>query len=337
MTAPRIYYYDDPNAPVWTGLNGFYEMLNACLVTGYGSKPGAGWSVVYDDFVNSGNVSFTNAARSGVLGLWHPRTSYTTYQPMVYVAEAMTDKQRPVKGRCGSVAVSDTASLSFTTSNYHHVGFSLTAGQTVPWVLMASENFALLFYARAGGSAAESTLFATPQTLLNSSSYTGPVMLGFGAIRHEAGLGEITPLTGNFIVLGGVTANYGYPPGFTNGLMCSCIYDSQLQPTTRYNALFLPYLQTYAPEDLYSVALLPVDLLLSSGSSYNSSQHLGKVPGLFAPFGMFSLPTQAQVTKYTRNVASFRDVLTIDGRQFLYGLINQNHPVYVCLDASAWL
>jgi hypothetical protein len=45
----RVYYSTDPDAPVLNGNNGsFKNVLDACLVTGYGSKPGAGWTKHFD-------------------------------------------------------------------------------------------------------------------------------------------------------------------------------------------------------------------------------------------------------------------------------------------------
>jgi len=49
----NAYYYDDIDAPVMNGTPGtFLDVLDACLVTGYGSKAGAGWTKEYYDAAN---------------------------------------------------------------------------------------------------------------------------------------------------------------------------------------------------------------------------------------------------------------------------------------------
>lgn len=46
----NVYRFDDPGAPVLTGLAGsLVALLDACLVTGYDVKPGAGWSKPFAD------------------------------------------------------------------------------------------------------------------------------------------------------------------------------------------------------------------------------------------------------------------------------------------------
>jgi hypothetical protein len=48
MVAPRYYRSDDAGAPALTGQAGtLIAVLDACLVNGYGSKPGAGWTKPY--------------------------------------------------------------------------------------------------------------------------------------------------------------------------------------------------------------------------------------------------------------------------------------------------
>ena len=48
MAAPIVYRWDDGNAPVARGeRRSLCDILYACLVTGYGAKPGAGWTREY--------------------------------------------------------------------------------------------------------------------------------------------------------------------------------------------------------------------------------------------------------------------------------------------------
>lgn len=57
MAAPIVYRWDDGNAPVARGeRRSLCDILYACLVTGYGTKPGAGWTREYV------NATFDKAA-----------------------------------------------------------------------------------------------------------------------------------------------------------------------------------------------------------------------------------------------------------------------------------
>ncbi len=48
MSAPTIYRWDDPGAPVLDGTRGkLLALLDAVLVNGYGSKPSLGWSIAF--------------------------------------------------------------------------------------------------------------------------------------------------------------------------------------------------------------------------------------------------------------------------------------------------
>lgn len=62
----RVYRWDDASAPTLTGQNGsLTALLKAVLVTGYGSKPAAGWSNPY----SATNIeAFTNSTATGGSG-----------------------------------------------------------------------------------------------------------------------------------------------------------------------------------------------------------------------------------------------------------------------------
>lgn len=62
-----FYRYTDANAPTkpssadYNGPLWFMNIVKACLVTGYGNKAGAGWTIVYDDnTVNAKRIAFSN-------------------------------------------------------------------------------------------------------------------------------------------------------------------------------------------------------------------------------------------------------------------------------------
>lgn len=87
MTYPvTVYRWDDPGAPqlpsngTFGTTNELKEVLKKCLVEGYGSKAGQGWSVVFDDsngFVLQNNVGAGGSG--GMVRLWPgPGRSFTT-------------------------------------------------------------------------------------------------------------------------------------------------------------------------------------------------------------------------------------------------------------------
>lgn len=62
-----LYRYNDAGAPAkpananYNGAKWFMEIIKACLVTGYGSKTAAGWTIVYEDTtVNASRLAITN-------------------------------------------------------------------------------------------------------------------------------------------------------------------------------------------------------------------------------------------------------------------------------------
>jgi len=196
MTAPTIYYSDDAGAPVLTnGQDAFYQVLKACLIDGYGSKAAAGWSVVYDDWAASGHASFTNAGQSGVLGL--VRATTTDYPPFMYVAEAMIDAQTAVNARSGERAIADITT-DFVEGSSEVTQRPVSYKSHYPyWCVVANENFAWVWMSSG------STLLTTG---LSSLAYS---VVGFGAIRHFRGLGDISsPTLGNFSIFGGTNTNY---------------------------------------------------------------------------------------------------------------------------------
>ena len=52
---PRDYHWDDVGAPpLSTEAGSILEIFKACLITGYGSKPSAGWKLQYDGWTAKG-------------------------------------------------------------------------------------------------------------------------------------------------------------------------------------------------------------------------------------------------------------------------------------------
>ncbi len=193
MGAPTVYYYDDPGAPVLTNIqDAFYQILMACLVNGYGSKPAAGWSVVHDQWAAHGHASFTNNTESGVLGLVR-NTSTDGAGAFLYVAEAMVDYQTAVNARSGmrsNINPATLATASLTGRQRAH------GAQWQRWVCIADEQGVWVFF-----SADDNRLFNPWGSQHESSSYRS---IYIGAATNFFGLnGRTDAALGNFIIAGG--------------------------------------------------------------------------------------------------------------------------------------
>ena len=128
MASPKVYRWDDGNAPVARGeRRSLCDILHACLVTGYGTKPGAGWT---REFVNTtfDKAAFRNNPLAGT-GFFLQVDGYgatNAYTPKVQGFEAMTSESDgvfPFNAATQSCPTSDAAN---TTAR--------------PWVLIADDR-----------------------------------------------------------------------------------------------------------------------------------------------------------------------------------------------------
>lgn len=337
MGAPTVYNWDDPGAPEWLStVDGPYEVLKACLVDGYPGKAGAGWSVVYDDWIGSGNFSIANAAQSGVLGLWHPRTSVTQYAPVLYVADGMLSANQPINGRSGGVDISDTAVLGLTNTSLHNVYAKGAASKR--WVLVANESFALLITAGANGSAVVQVSDPVFSQLVASSSAV--VLIGFGALRASNGTGGgEAALLGNFCVFGGGS----YNSNLSYMLSSMRLPDMSISPLTYRNGLMTPLnLSTNSPCPQVIHVSQIIEVLLYSSDSSNSSEgayQLGRVPGLLAFRDIGRIGSQQKLDDNHLGGTTWKDVQTLSGRSCLFGYLYPHGsivPAVVSLDAGDW-
>lgn len=95
MGAPKIYRWDDTDAPIGNGARGsLISVLKACLVDGYGSKQAAGWTM---PFVNSGasQAAFRNNPATGTGFFLHVDGESETYpnRNKIQAYESMSDYQ----------------------------------------------------------------------------------------------------------------------------------------------------------------------------------------------------------------------------------------------------
>ena len=130
MAAPIVYRWDDANAPVARGeRRSLCDILYACLVTGYGTKPAAGWT---REYVNAtfDKAAFRNNPATGTGFYLQVDGAGGTYafQPKTMSYEVMTSESSGLFPFVAAAATKDmwTSSVAGTTAR--------------PWVLVADDR-----------------------------------------------------------------------------------------------------------------------------------------------------------------------------------------------------
>lgn len=128
MAAPIVYRWDDGNAPVARGeRRSLCDILYACLVTGYGTKPGAGWT---REFVNAtfDKAVFRNNPVTGtgfflqIDGLG----GANEYTPKIQAYEVMTSESDGLFPFHASTTYTQVSNMGGTTAR--------------PWILVADDR-----------------------------------------------------------------------------------------------------------------------------------------------------------------------------------------------------
>ena len=150
-----VYASTDASAPVLNGTAGsMAALLDACLVNGYGSKPGAGWSIAYSG-TNTRSYKTGRSGWNAYLYVGDTTATYASvagYNNMGSASDAGTNRFPPAVSMVGTVV---NAYFSKST----------TADSTArPWVLIADQNTFYLFI----------------ETGALSASAIGPTAVGFG-------------------------------------------------------------------------------------------------------------------------------------------------------------
>src|SRR5690606_5987665 len=115
-----------------------------------------------------------------------------------YIAEAMQGPASPIRGLSHGVVVTNTAALSMSASGAHFIG-AQNIGSPKQWVLIASDNFAIIIF----DQNASGLLHGNPQAYSAASS-NAISYVAFGAIGTRYGLGSASqPELGNFFLVGG--------------------------------------------------------------------------------------------------------------------------------------
>lgn len=198
MSTPQFYSWDDDGSPA-RALSGnlqnrLKQILVPCLVTGYGSKLGAGWTIGHE---HPNGFSLINAD-GNVVNFVSGLPAQAPYPVMgsnaihIYAAESLTDISK---------AIIDGANLCSGTyrkgvpelANYprHMIGSGWYSLQqqlsTLQWTLIADDK---TFILNCSSSISDSNVARYAFSL-----YTGKSLLD-------------TEVTGNFVVFGGDIANY---------------------------------------------------------------------------------------------------------------------------------
>lgn len=154
MSTPRFYSWDDDGSPgrALTGnlQNRLKQILVACLVNGYGSKPGAGWTLEHEHangFTLSNGDAYVNFVSNLPASAPYPAMSPVDIH--VYMSESLTD---------GSAAVIKGANLcsgtfrfdSGESSGYprHMVAAKwalIDRLTTLQWTLIADDKTAVIY------------------------------------------------------------------------------------------------------------------------------------------------------------------------------------------------
>lgn len=129
MTAPKIYRYDDDNAPVASGLPGsLVGLLRACLVDGYGDKTPAGWTMPHANAEGT-LAAFRNNPETGSGFRLQVDNPNNTAKLQGY--EDMTDEETGVKPFF--------AAPSFVNATANRNNDNLPR----PWIVFADDRFFL--------------------------------------------------------------------------------------------------------------------------------------------------------------------------------------------------
>ncbi len=201
MTAPRFYSWDDDGSPgrALTGnlQNRLKQILVACLVNGYGSKPGAGWTLEHEHangFTLSNGDAYVNFVSN--LPASAPYPAMNTNAIHIYCAESLTDTSNSIidgANLCSGTYQKGQVELA----NYprHSLGNvrNILDSQlgSLHWTLTADNK---TFILNCSSSSATSTTYNFSFTF-----YAGESLLD-------------AAVTGNFVALGGDLGNYNLSP-----------------------------------------------------------------------------------------------------------------------------
>lgn len=220
--AINVYTSLDVGAPALAGdaAARFRQILMACLVTGYGSKPGAGWSVGHDV---AGGYSLWNG--TGYLNVTGTGNEFVA----LYLMEAITDPSSALAG--GINRRSEAWYDGSSTTNRQYIRTRCLIGSNPHWSVVADEQTAIVMvgggqsnptadglsvvhgnavylgnYINASGLEGASTFCALGGTYFANTNYQHGLGNGFNgtALRNP-----FTGMTGQGDTYGTVPARFG--------------------------------------------------------------------------------------------------------------------------------
>lgn len=208
---PTVYRWDDPGAPDLSALHSsnnerdlmyFHTVLKACLVTGYGAKAAAGWTMPHEETTPDGKGNrfvLTNAADSGSLlyegGSFSGGGTYAA--DALWACSAVPDMDSPVNAWSWNVQYADRSTASGNV--FHKAGLN-SKKDCDAWVVVANENTCIVIFGRAAYD------FSTSYAQEPHNYYSCFFM--FGAM-HDGFGGLLVPESGNFYIGGGDARSYG--------------------------------------------------------------------------------------------------------------------------------
>lgn len=238
----RVYTSLDTGAPVLTGTvyNRVKQILMACLVNGYSSKPAAGWTVGHQSADGYG-YSLSNG--DGIINFVFSTDQPSVYQ--VYIMESITDDSTALAGGVNrrSSGWFDGSSAGERQTFYQVNGLNSTTNPH--WLVAADEKTVIMVF---GGNTA-----------------TGDISSGVQGIAHYFGRYiNGLQLTGaaEFVSLGGATGGaVGYFGAAQNGSSLRNPFTGLVEQgaTARYGAANV----SYAAETIRARAKLQPSRLLS--------------------------------------------------------------------------
>lgn len=204
MSTPRFYSWDDDGSPgrALTGnlQNRLKQILIPCLVTGYGDKPGAGWTIGHE---HENGFSLINAD-GNVINFVSNLAASAPYPAMnanaihIYAAESLTDTSK---------AIIDGANLC---SGAYRKGFPEPAGYPRHMLGYASNFFTSQLASLQWTLVADDKTFSLNCSNSSSSAASGTIGNAFTFHAGKALLDN--EVSGNFLALGSGIENYNTYP-----------------------------------------------------------------------------------------------------------------------------
>lgn len=235
MGAPRFYSWDDTGSPGRNLTGNLQSMLKQilvpCLVTGYGAKPGAGWTLEHEHangFALSNGSGFINIVSS--LAASSPYPAMNASAVHIYVAETMTGADGPFivganvcsgEYRVGGV---DVSPYRRHLLSLYAIGSQLS---TLRWTVVADDKTAVISVCGSSGAVNQ---------FYQSTLYFGDIDNDMGVSSRFVALGgDYTSYNGSsgaYTLCGGFTAPRNQATGVAEFI------DTQVQPFLSNRAQF---------------------------------------------------------------------------------------------------